>query len=55
MEVNRIFSVAVKCLDIMRNTNSEGSLSCNIDAEVRKRREQTGLDTLVVYVVNDDH
>ena len=24
-----------------------------IDAEVRKRGEQTGLDTLVVHVVND--
>ena len=26
-----------------------------IDAEVRKRRERTGLDTLVVYAVNDVH
>jgi hypothetical protein len=26
-----------------------------IDAEIRKRGEQTGLDTLVVYAVNDDH
>ncbi len=25
------------------------------DAEARKRREQTGLDTLVVYAVNDVH
>jgi hypothetical protein len=25
----------------------------NIDAEVRKRGEQTGLDTLVVHAVND--
>ena len=25
----------------------------NTDAEVRKRREQTGLDTLVVFAVND--
>ncbi len=24
------------------------------DAEVRKRREQTGLDTLVVHAVNDE-
>lgn len=43
----------MKCLDIMKNTDSEGSLPCNIDAEVRKRREQTGLDTLVVHAVND--
>ena len=26
-----------------------------IDAEMRKRRERTGLDTLVVYAVNDVH
>ncbi len=26
-----------------------------IDAEVRKRRERTGLDTLVVYAVSDVH
>ena len=26
-----------------------------IDAETRKRGEQTGLDTLVVHAVNDDH
>ncbi len=25
------------------------------DAEVRKRGEQTGLDTLVVHVVNDEN
>ena len=25
------------------------------DAEIRKRGEQTGLDTLVVHAVNDDH
>ena len=27
----------------------------NIDAEGRKRGERTGLDTLVVHAVNDDH
>ena len=27
----------------------------NTDAEVRKRGEQTGLDTLVVHAVNDDN
>ncbi len=26
-----------------------------IDAEMRKRRERTGLDILVVYAVNDVH
>lgn len=25
------------------------------DADARKRGEQTGLDTLVVHAVNDDH
>ena len=27
----------------------------DIDAEVRKRGDQTGLDTLVVHAVNDDN
>ena len=27
----------------------------NTDTEVRKRGEQTGLDTLVVHAVNDDN
>ena len=27
----------------------------NPDADTRKRGEQTGLDTLVVHAVNDDH
>ncbi len=27
----------------------------NTDAEIRKRGDQTGLDTLVVHAVNDDH
>ena len=27
----------------------------DIDAEVRKRGEQTGLDTLVVHAVNDEY
>ena len=26
-----------------------------VDAEARKRGEQTGLDTLVVHAVNDDY
>ena len=26
-----------------------------IDADARRRGEQTGLDTLVVHAVNDDH
>ncbi len=27
----------------------------HIDAEARKRGEQTGLDTLVVHALNDEH
>ena len=46
--------VAVKCADIGRNTDGEGSLlGLKTDAEVRKRGERTGLDTLVVHAVND--
>ncbi len=47
--------VAVKCLDITQNTDCEGSLLAVTDADARKHGEQTGLDTLVVHAVNDDH
>ncbi len=53
VEGGRIPSVAVKCVDIRRNTSGEGGPLTNTDAEVRKRGEQTGLDTLVVHAVND--
>lgn len=46
--------LTVKCRHIGRNTNSESIFQILTDAEVRKRREQTGLDSLVVYAVNDD-
>ncbi len=45
--------VAVKCVDIWRNTSGEAAPWLKTDAEVRKRGEQTGLDTLVVHAVND--
>ncbi len=45
--------VEVKFVDIGRNTGGEGDYLANTDAEVRKRGEQTGLDTLVVHAVND--
>ena len=48
------FHVAVKCVDIWRNTSGEGGLWSVTDAEARKRGEQTGLDTLVVHAVNDE-
>jgi hypothetical protein len=45
--------VAVKCVEMWRNTDGEGSLLGGIDAQARKRGEQTGLDTLVVHALND--
>ncbi len=53
-EVSEIPSVAVKCVDIGRNTSGEGGSLTGSDAEARKRGEQTGLDTPVVHAVNDE-
>ncbi len=53
VEGGGIPGVAVKCVDIWRNISGEGTPWTNTDAEVRKRGEQTGLDTLVVHAVND--
>ena len=47
--------VAVKCVDIRRNTSGEGGYLAHTDAKARKRGEQTGLDTLVVHAVNDGY
>ncbi len=53
--------VAVKCVEMCRNTNGEstlldgGGFSLKTDAEIRKPREQTGLDTLVVLALNYVH
>ncbi len=52
-EGGRIPGVAVKCVDIWRNTVAKAAPWLETDAEVRKRGEQTGLDTLVVHAVND--
>ncbi len=54
-EESGIPGVAVKCVDIGRNTSGEAAFWSNTDAEVRKRGEQTGLDTLVVHAVNDEN
>ncbi len=54
-EGSGIPSVAVKCVDIGRNTSGEGGYLDGSDAEARKRGEQTGSDTLVVHAVNDGH
>ena len=48
-------SVAVKCVDIRRNTSGEADCWTTTDGEARKRGEQTGLDTLVVHAVNDEY
>ncbi len=45
--------VAVKCVEIWRNTVAKAAPWFDTDAEVRKRGEQTGLDALVVHAVND--
>ncbi len=55
IEVGGMCNVAVKCLDITQNTDCVGSLLSLTDAEARKRGDRTGLDTLVVHAVNDDH
>ena len=54
-EVSGIPSVAVKCVDIRRNTSGKAAYWTITDAEARKRGEQTGLDTLVVHAVNDEY
>ncbi len=53
-EDSGIPSVAVKCVEIWRNTSGEGDYLSVTDTEARKRGEQTGLDTLVVHAVNDE-
>ena len=53
-EESGIPCVAVKCVDIWRNTGGEAALWPVTDTEARKRGEQTGLDTLVVHAVNDE-
>ncbi len=50
-----IQGVAVKCVDILKNTGGDAALWNVTDTEVRKRGERTGLDTLVVHAVNVVH
>ncbi len=54
MGMSGIPSVEVKFVDIWKNTGGEGDSLCLVDADARKRGEQTGLDTLVVHAVNDE-
>ena len=53
-EVSGIPGVAVKCVEIGRNTSGKAAYWTVTDAEARKCGEQTGLDTLVVHTVNDE-
>ncbi len=53
-EVSGIPSVEVKFVDIRKNTSGDAAHWTVVDAEVRKRGERTGLDTLVVHAVNDE-
>ncbi len=55
LEDRGIPGVAVKCVEIRRNTDGKAAVWGHTDAEARKRGEQTGLDTLVVHAVNDEH
>ncbi len=54
-EESGIPCVAVKCADIWRNTRGEAALWAATDTEMRRRGEQTGLDTPVVHAVNDGY
>ncbi len=54
-EGSGIPGVEVKFVDIWRNTGGEGDFLDQYYAEVRRRGEQTGLDTLVVHAVNVVH
>ncbi len=54
-EGSGIPSVAVKCVDIGRNTSGKAATWTGTDAKLRKLGEQTGLDTPVVLAVNDEH
>lgn len=50
---NRITGLQVKLVDPCRNSKDESNFQNYSDAEKRKHREQIGLETLVVYAVND--
>ncbi len=55
VEASGIPGVAVECVDIRKNTLAKAASWASSHAHVRKRGEQTGLDTLVVHAVNDGH
>ena len=53
-EESGIPCVAVKCAEIWRTPVAKATFWSVTDADVRKRGDQTGLDTLVVHAVNDE-
>ena len=55
VEVEGISSVAVKCVEIRKNTGGESALLGHSDTQRRKLGEQKGLDTPVVPAVNDGY
>ena len=55
VEAGGIRGVAVKCLDITKNSDCEAAYWTVTDADARKCGYQTGLDTLVVHTVNDEY
>ncbi len=54
-EESGIPGVAVKCVDIGGTSVAKAAFWPNTDTHIRKRGEQTGLDTLVVHAVNDEN
>ena len=55
-EAGGMRGVAVKCIDITQNPRiAKAACQAMTDADARKCGYQTGLDTLVVHAVNDDH
>ena len=55
VEVEGISSVAVKCVEIRKNTGGESALLGHSDTQRRKLRYQKGLGTPVVLAVNDGY
>ncbi len=53
--VEGIPGVAVKCVDIGKNTSGDALYWATTDAEGRKLGERKGLDTPVVLAVNDGY
>lgn len=54
-DVNRIFNVKVKFCNIKKNVRGEGIFQFIINIEARRYREQPGLDTPLVFTVNNEY